>query len=215
MNRYFKADSLAMLRRWALRGAIMLLLAACIINIPAAHAQDSTTGKILILYYSRTGNTRMTCEALQKSLNAQSIEIKDLTDRSGSWGGLTGMLNTLFNMETGIEPEHPDLSSCSNIIVASPLWAGKLAPAIRTLIARNKFENKKVIIFTTGNAILDVANQEKNKALVIASGGQVVGYLQVAVQEKVNDKKVDRPKDKVLEDTVKLVPEIKKAFSLP
>ena len=215
MKTFIKTYIRALVGRGATRALILLLLAACLINIPAAHAQESSTGKTLILYYSRTGNTRMTCEALQKSLNAQSIEIKDLTDRSGSWGGLTGMLNTLFNMETGIEPEHPDLSSCSNIILASPLWAGKLAPAIRTLIARNKFENKKVIIFTTGNAILDVANQEKNKALVVASGGQVVGYLQVAVQEKVNDKKVDRPKDKVLEDTVKLVPEIKKAFSLP
>jgi flavodoxin len=215
MKTFLKTTLRALTSRWAARALLLLLLAACIVTIPAAHAQESTTGKILILYYSRTGNTRMTCEALQKALNAQLIEIKDLTDRSGSWGGLTGMLNTLFNMETGIEPEHPELSSCSNIILASPLWAGKLAPAIRTLIARNKFENKKVIIFTTGNAILDEANQEKNKALVIASGGQVVGYVQVAVQEKVNDKKVDRPKDQVLEDTVKLVPEIKKAFSLP
>jgi len=216
MNTCFKTDSLAMLKQWTFRGVIILLLASCLINIPtASYAQESSAGKILILYYSRTGNTRMTCEALQKELNAQLIEIKDLTDRSGSWGGLTGMLNTLFNMETGIEPEHPDLSSCSTIILASPLWAGKLAPAIRTLIARNKFENKKVIIFSTGNAILDEANQEKNRALVKASGGQVVGYLQVAVQEKVNDKKVDRPKDQVLADTVKLVPEIKKAFSLP
>jgi len=215
MNTCFKTDSLAMLKQWTFRGVIILLLASFIITIPAAHAQESPTGKILILYYSRTGNTRMTCEALQKALNAQLIEVKDLTDRSGSWGGLTGMINTLFNMETGIEPEHPDLSSSSNIILASPLWAGKLAPAIRTLIARNKFDNKKVIIFTTGNAILDEANQEKNKALVIASGGQVVGYLQVAVQEKVNDKKVDRPKDQVLADAEKLIPEIKKAFSLP
>ena len=214
MNTYYKTDSLTMFRRWASRAVLFLLLAACI-TIPAAHSQETATGKILIFYYSRTGNTRMTCEALQKELNAQLVEIKDLTDRSGSWGGFTGMLNTLFNMETGIEPEHPDLSSSSNIILASPLWAGKLAPAIRTLIARNKFDNKKVIIFTTGNAILDEANQEKNKALVKSSGGQVVDYLQVAVQEKVNDKKVDRPKDKVLEDAVKLVPKIKKAFSLP
>ena len=214
MKTFLKTKIGVLTGRWALRGVIILLL-ACIINMPAAYAQESTTGKILIFYYSRTGNTRMTCEALQKELNAQLVEIKDLTDRSGSWGGFTGMLNTLFNMETGIEPEHPDLSSSSNIILASPLWAGKLAPAIRTLIARNKFDNKKVIIFTTGNAILDEANQKKNKARVIASGGQVVDYLQVAVQEKVNDKKVDRPKDKVLEDAVKLAPEIKKAFSLP
>ncbi|MCX5894447.1 MAG: hypothetical protein NTZ51_01245 [Proteobacteria bacterium] len=192
---------------------LVCTLATFIFTLPLGHAQENTAGKILILCYSRTGNTKLTCEALQKALNAQMIEIKDLTDRSGAWGGLTGMLNTLFNMQTSIEPEHPDIASCPNIILASPLWAGKLAPAIRTVIARNTFDKNKVIIFTTGNAILDELNQEKNKAPVTASGGKVVGYFQVAVQEKVNDKKVDRPKEKVIEDTLKLVPEIRRAFS--
>jgi len=188
---------------------------ALILTMPLAYAQENGAGKILVLYYSRTGNTKMACEALQKALNAQLVEVKDLTDRSGSWGGLTGMLNTLFNMETGIEPEHPDISSSTNIIIASPLWAGKFAPAIRTLIARNKFDRKNIAVLTTGNALLDPANQEKNKAPILAAGGSVVGYFQVAVQEKVNDKKVDRPKEKVLEDTLKLVPEIRKALNLP
>ena len=149
---------------------LMLVIAAFVFITPLARAQEVAADDILILYYSRTGNTRMACEALQKALNAQLVEVKDLTDRSGSWGGLTGMLNTLFNMETGIDPEHPDLSAGTSIILASPLWAGKLAPAIRTLIARNKFDGKKIIIFTTGNAILDEKNQEKNKAGVTAAG---------------------------------------------
>jgi flavodoxin len=202
-----------MKRRYTL--VLLSVVAVLVFSMPPVYAQESAAGDIFILYYSRTGNTRMACEALQQELNARLIEVKDLNDRSGSWGGLTGMLNTLFNMETGIEPEQPDLSTGSHIILASPLWAGKLAPAIRTLIARNRFDGKKVIIFTTGNAILDEKNQEKNKAPVTSAGGQVVDYLQVAVQEKVNDKKVDRPKEKVLEDVTRLVPDIKKAFSLP
>ena len=193
---------------------LMLVIAVLFFSMAPGYAQESAGDEILILYYSRTGNTRMACETLQKELNARLVEIKDLNDRSGSWGGLTGMLNTLFNMETGIEPEHPDFSGSSHIILASPLWAGKLTPAIRTLIALNSFEGKKVIIFTTGNAILDEKNQEKNKAGVTATGGQVVDYLQVAVQEKVNDKNVDRPKENVVEDVTRLVPEIQKAFSL-
>jgi flavodoxin len=193
----------------------IFMIAPLVFSTPQGHAQEGAGNEMLIFYYSRTGNTRMACEALQKELNARLVEIKDLTDRAGAWGGLTGMLNTLFNMETGIDPEHPDLSTGSHIILASPLWAGRFAPAIRTLIARNRFDGKKVILFTTGNAILDEKNQEKNKAGVTAAGGQVVDYLQVAVQEKVNDKKVDRPREKVLEDVLSLVPAIKKAFALP
>jgi len=199
------------------RTKILLACTAAVLLffLPPAHAQENSAGKILIMYYSRTGNTKMACEALQKALGARLLEIKDTTDRSGTWGGLTGMLNTLFNMETGIEPEHPDLSGYAHIILASPLWAGKFAPAIRTLIARNTFAGKNVALLTTGNALLDPANQEKNKAPVAAAGASVAGYFQVVMQEKVNDKKVDRPREKVLEDVLKLVPEIKKAFNLP
>ncbi len=91
---------------------LVCTIATFIFTLPLGHAQGKTMDKILIMYYSRTGITKMTCEALQKALNAQMIEIKDLTDRSGAWGGLTGMLNTLFNMQTSIEPEHPDIASC-------------------------------------------------------------------------------------------------------
>jgi len=56
--------------------------------------------------------------------------------------------------------------------------------------------------------------KEKNKDLVRIAGGDPVGYYQVIAQEKVNeDEKVNRPVDKMVEDTLKFVPEIQKLFS--
>ena len=168
--------------------------------------------KILILYYSRTGNTKMCCEVLQKELGADMIEIKDLKNRSGGWGFFTGAAGSMFNVHTNIDPLNPDLSPYKNIIIASPIWTGTLSTAIRTLIDENRFDNKRVVMFTTTNAEEKEKYIEKSKARAANNGAQVVGYCQVVVKKEVAGQKVDKPKQEIIEDTLKFVPEIKKAF---
>jgi flavodoxin len=190
-------------------------VAALIFTLPLAYAQESKAGKILILYYSRTGNTKLCCEALQKELGADMIEIKDLKNRSGGWGFFTGAVGSMFDFHTDIDPVKPDLSPYKNIIIASPIWTGTLSTAIRTLIDKNQFDGKNVLLFTTTNAAEKEKYIEKSKTRVAQRGAQVAGYCQVVVKKEVNGKKVDRPKQELIEDALKFVPEIKKAFSLP
>jgi flavodoxin len=189
---------------------VIALLLVCTSTFTTA--QESSMGKTLILYYSRTGNTKMCCEALQKELGADLLEIKDLKNRDGGWGFFTGALGSMFNVHTNIDPLNPDLSPYKNIIIASPIWTGTLSTAIRTLIDKNRFDNKQVVMFTTTNAAEKEKYIEKSKARAANNGAQVVGYYQVVVKREVEGKKVDKPKQKIIEDTLKFVPEIKKAF---
>jgi flavodoxin len=196
--------------------AASLLIVLAVLSAPLSEAfsQENPANKTLILYYSRTGNTKLCCEALQKELGADMIEIKDLKNRSGGWGFFTGAVGSMFDVHTDIDPVKPDLSLYKNIIIASPIWTGTLSTAIRTLIDKNQFGGKKVLLFTTTNAAEKEKYIEKGKARVAQRGAQVAGYCQVVVKKEVAGKKVDRPKQEIIEDTLKLVPEIKKAFSL-
>ena len=212
MKTFLKTNIRTFNKKWAVRAALLLLLAACLINIPVTNAQESSMDKIMILYYSRTGNTKMCCEALQKELRADMIEIKDLTSRAGGWGFFTGALGSMFNVHTTINPLNPNLSSYKNIIIASPIWTGTLSTAIRTLIDKNRFDNKQVVIFTTTNAAEKEKYIEKSKARAAKNGAQVVGYCQVVVKKEENGKRIDKSKQEIIEDTLKFVPEIKKAF---
>ncbi len=176
-------------------------------------AEECTTEKTLILYYSLTGNTRAGCEALQKKLDATIVEIKDLRKRSGKWGFFKTAFGSLFGRHTKIEPEKIDLTGYQNIILGSPIWTGKLSMAIRTVIDRNRFDGKKVLLYTTTNAYEKEKQKEKARKLVRKAGGDVVGYYQVLAKEKINGKKIDRTKEQIIEDTRALVPEIKQLFS--
>ena len=177
-------------------------------------AQQGINGKTLILYYSRTGNTKACCEAIQQVLGTDIIEIKDLVERSGRWGYNKAAMGSFLGMHTKIEPGNPDLSPYSNIIIGSPIWSGKLSMAIRTLIDKNKFDDKKVVIFTTTNTYEKEKYKEQSKDIVRKAGGDVVGYYQLLTKEKVNEaEEIDRPLEHIIEDALKFVPEIQKVFS--
>jgi len=85
--------------------------------------------------------------------------------------------------------------------------------AIRTVIDRNRFDGKKLVIYTTTNAYEKEKYKEKSRKLVRKAGGDVVGYYQVLAKEEIDGEKIDRTKEQIIEDTIALVPEIKQLFA--
>ena len=197
------------------RTVITIVIVGCLAFPAGVYADEdqASPGKTLILYYSRTGNTRVACEALQKELDCEILEIKDMKNRAGGWGFFTSAIGSLFGTHTKIDPAHIDLTPYNVVIISSPIWAGKLSTAIRTFIAENRFDGKKVVLFTTTNVFEKEGSKNKAKKMVMQSGGQVVGYFQIAVTEKINDKKIERPQSLIVEDAVKLAGEVKKALT--
>ena len=197
-----------------LRTILILFLLIALTSPSAFSQQETAPQKILIIYHSLTGNTKACSEVLQQALDADILEIRDLTDRSGGFGFFRSAIGSLLGMHTGISPENPDLSPYSSIIIAAPIWTGKLSMAARTFIDKNRFDGKKVVLFTTTNAFEKEEYKEKSKEMVRRSGGEVVGYYQVVAKEEVGGEKVDRPRERIVEDALKCVPEIKKGFNL-
>jgi len=117
-----------------------------------------------------------------------------------------------LGLHTKIDPEQPDMSAYQNIIIASPIWTGKLSMAVRTFIDKNRFDNKKVILYTTTNAEEKEKYKEKNRNLVREKGGEVVGYFQVLARKIVDDKKILRSIDEIKSETLSAVPDIKRMF---
>lgn len=115
--------------------------------------------KILIAYYSKTGNTRKIAHLLAEKLKADLDEITDLTDRSGikGWlyGGRDAMKSKLTEIKYSKSPKDYDL-----VIVGTPVWAWNSTPAVITYLTNNKNNLKNVAIFNTsgGTAAEKTAN---------------------------------------------------------
>lgn len=104
--------------------------------------------KVLVVYYSRTGNTRFVAEKIAEQLGADVCEVIDKKNRNGRLafvtGGYESIRKKLTKIEVSITVDDYDL-----IIIGSPVWANGITPAIRTFIQQNDFSNKQIVCFVT------------------------------------------------------------------
>lgn len=106
--------------------------------------------KRLIVFYSRTGNTKQVAQALAKSLKADLDEVKDLKDRSGFLGYFIAGYDAFRKKVTEITSKK-DPSKYDLILIGTPVWGGMVIPALRTYLEKNKdkIKNKKFAFFCT------------------------------------------------------------------
>ena len=206
---------------WGL--ACALLVTACFPAVCAA--DDSEPEKTLIIYYSRTGKSSVVCDTLKNHFKADTLEIKDLTDRSGTLGFYRAALDSFLNNYTEIEPAAPDLSGYSNIVLISPIWNWNISVPIRTVMAETDFTGKRLVVETTAN--IDIKKYEpygddapfikrffrdylRKKSLAMRelakkSGADIRGHFHVATK--------DVPPEKIQQDTLNFIRRIETAFA--
>jgi flavodoxin len=148
---------------------------------------SSEGSKPIIVYYSRTGKTRIVANALKEQLTCEIAEIKSTEDREGFWGVITCVLDSLLDRDDIIEPFNKDLKGYNPIIIASPIWIGKLSSPARTFIKQAELKDKEVDIFLTYNGKL---TEEKEKALedkITSQGIELKCLYKIITKEKTEE----------------------------
>lgn len=104
---------------------------------------------ILIVYYSRSGNSRKIAYELKDLLNCHIDEIKDLKNRKGIGGFIKGGRDALKENITSINYENNLSHKYSKLILCGPIWAANISPALRTYILSNKKKFPKEIFYVS------------------------------------------------------------------
>ena len=105
--------------------------------------------KTLVVYYSRTGNTKFVAEKVTSELKADIEEVVDLKKRNGRFGFLKAGYDATRGNETKIGETQKLLGEYDLIVIGTPVWNSRPASAIRTYLKRNDFAGKKVAVFCT------------------------------------------------------------------
>ncbi|NVM35945.1 MAG: NAD(P)H-dependent oxidoreductase [Candidatus Lokiarchaeota archaeon] len=106
--------------------------------------------KILVVYYSLTGNTKFIAEAIAESINSDILElkpVKELNAEGGSkyfWGGFQATMKKKPKLrEFDINPLDYDL-----IILGTPVWAWTYSPPIRSFLSKYDLSEKNLALWT-------------------------------------------------------------------
>jgi len=113
--------------------------------------------KVLVVYYSLTGNTKMIAESIVEAINSDVLElkpVKELDAESGMkyfWGGFQATMKKKPKLkEFNIDPLDYDL-----IILGTPVWAWTFSPPIRSFLNKYNLSDKKIALWVCaqGNGI--------------------------------------------------------------
>jgi flavodoxin len=155
--------------------------------------------KAVILYYSRTGDTRVVAGTIREALDCDLQEIKDLKDRSGLKGFFGGMKDVSKKVKAEIKPETLNLDDYALIFLCSPVWGMQFAPAITTFMSTMDFKDKKIVLVAVARMNMKAEKLEEMNKEIGSKGGEVVKDFVVKTwfqsPEKIKEQTKEHIKD--------------------
>lgn len=140
--------------------------------------------KTLIVYYTRTGNTRRCAELLAKETGADVEEIVDNTRRDGIFGYMKSGFQAAMRITVKIEQTKKEPKDYDMVILCTPVWANNITPAIRTYLKGNNLENKKVALLITHGGSGEKKTEREFKKLTEKS--EFAGMHAIKMREMKN-----------------------------
>jgi flavodoxin len=102
------------------------------------------TMKTLVVYYTRTGNSKFAAEMIAAELGADIEEVIDLKKRQGRLAYMSCGRDAMSGKGTEIAPTERNPAEYDLIILVQPVWAFSPTPAIRTYINKNDLASERL-----------------------------------------------------------------------
>lgn len=129
--------------------------------------------KKLVVYYSKTGNTKFIAETIANEVKADIKQIERIKERrNGITLYMFGGFEATFKVKPKIKPLNINFKDYDLIFIGTPVWAFNINPAVRSFYKKEKFTNKKVGLFycSAGNG-KRVLREKKN----YLKGNEILG----------------------------------------
>jgi flavodoxin len=99
----------------------------------------------IIVFVTRTGNSRKLAEMAAKETGFPLHEVQDLVNRNGLWGWAKAGFQASTGAASPINEAELNLGGVDTIILVYPVWASSVCPPIRTWLKthRHEIQNKR------------------------------------------------------------------------
>jgi len=108
--------------------------------------------RILVVYYSLSGNTERVAEDLAARLGAELQKIGDVRNRRGWLGYLRAAFDSIRERPAELTDTGKNPDGYALTLIGTPIWAGKITPAIRTYLRTHRGSFNDVAFFTTSGS---------------------------------------------------------------
>jgi protein involved in ribonucleotide reduction len=124
-----------------------------------------------VIYFSRTGTSRRIAEKIAKKLSVEPVEVTDNMDWDGTLGYMRAARYAMQNKDVTVQTRG-QIGTVDEYIVITPMWCGKITPAIRILLQDLPKDKVNLIVSSGGMnlkerdgylSVLDIMKKDKNE----------------------------------------------------
>lgn len=133
--------------------SIMIVVAGIVFAVPQMNktTEDLMAKKVLIAYFSWGGNTKIIAEKIHAQVGGDMFRIETAVSYPADYNE-TAYGIAKKQHEENIHPElknNVDVSGYDVVFVGTPAWWYEMAPAVKTFLTNNNFEDKIIVPFIT------------------------------------------------------------------
>ncbi len=139
--------------------------------------------RVLVVFYSRTGNTKRIAEEISKTLNADIEELYDVKSRKGIIGWITSGMEARLKRKAKIRKTEKDPSVYDLVILGTPTWANTLSTPIRSYIHQSSNNFRKVAFFATSGLGSMKSARGICKEMANLCGKEPVAFLSIGMKD--------------------------------
>jgi flavodoxin len=165
------ANNLDLSRRNLLKLTVAGLLAGVAAPVfPYLSSTHAATGndrkKALIVYYSRTGNTREVANQIHKIVGGDMTELQAAEPYPDDYEAVKkrAMQELNSDIKPALKTKVENIRSYDVIFVGSPIWWGTIAAPVKTFLSEYDLSGKTIVPFIThqgsglGQSVTDISN---------------------------------------------------------
>ncbi|MGV8981441.1 hypothetical protein [Clostridium sp.] len=138
----------------------------------------------MVLFFSRTGNSKRVATKIANGLGLKPIEITDDKNWNGVFGYLKGGYYASVGKSVNIEV-NGDYKQADEYILVSPLWAGGPAPTVQEFLKQVPINKVNLVLTSKGSNIKSALTKYESKVGKLKAGFGIVERL------KDEDKRVE------------------------
>ena len=107
--------------------------------------------KILVVYFSYTGNTRKIANLIKDNLTCDILELKPVIPYSTDYQTVVDEEQRLegANHMPEIQDINVDIDSYDTVVIGTPVWWYREAPVVRTFLNKYNLSDKNIYLFAT------------------------------------------------------------------
>ena len=131
--------------------AIFAMLLSIQIGLEATPKPAAPAKKVLVVFFSHTGNTRGIARQIQEAAGADIFEIQPVAPYPTNYKAVVDQAKR--ELGSGYRPPlkstGPSPSTYKTIFIGSPNWFGTVAPPVMTYLSSHNFSGKRIVPFVT------------------------------------------------------------------